>query len=228
MLVSKNAKICVTPNAKPKIYVTPNASQWNIGCVGSPGVGVHVGHVHFMLFVSNSPIPTLNSEDGSETYEGTELAEHINRYFAEIGAKLANDIITNNGINPSDGLYSGPLNMNSDNITNSAITIDELQAVLKHIDINKSSAITNIMTRVLVHAYKNQLQRIVKMYNGSLTLCTFPDKWKKAIVVPLPKVNNPKTISELRPISLLPFPGKLMEIIISQRLKRFLNINDVL
>ena len=26
MLVSKNAKICVTPNAKPKIYVTPNAN----------------------------------------------------------------------------------------------------------------------------------------------------------------------------------------------------------
>ena len=24
----------------------PNASQWNIGCVGSPGVGAHVGHVH--------------------------------------------------------------------------------------------------------------------------------------------------------------------------------------
>ena len=32
MLVSKNAKICVNPNAKPKICVTPNANQWNIGC----------------------------------------------------------------------------------------------------------------------------------------------------------------------------------------------------
>ena len=29
-----------------------NASQWNIGCFGSSGVGAHVGHVHFMLFVS--------------------------------------------------------------------------------------------------------------------------------------------------------------------------------
>ena len=40
MLVSKNAKICITPNAKHKICVTPTqnpkASQWNIGCVGSP------------------------------------------------------------------------------------------------------------------------------------------------------------------------------------------------
>ena len=55
MLVSKNAKICVSPNANSKICVTPtqttNASQWNIVCVGSPGVGSRVGHVHFIFFV---------------------------------------------------------------------------------------------------------------------------------------------------------------------------------
>ena len=32
----------------------PNASQWNIGCVGSPGIGAWVWHVHFMLFGSIS------------------------------------------------------------------------------------------------------------------------------------------------------------------------------
>ena len=44
MLVSKNAKIGVTPNAKPLMR------QWNIGCVGS--LIFDVGHVHFMLFVT--------------------------------------------------------------------------------------------------------------------------------------------------------------------------------
>ena len=58
MLVSKNAKICVTPNAKSKICVTLNANLqrkpvvYTIDCVGSPGVGAPVGHVHFMLFTS--------------------------------------------------------------------------------------------------------------------------------------------------------------------------------
>ena len=32
----------------------PNAWRWNIGCVGSPWIGAHVGHLHFMLFVSIS------------------------------------------------------------------------------------------------------------------------------------------------------------------------------
>ena len=34
--------------------LNPNAGRWNIGWVGSPGVAAHVGHVHFMLFVSIS------------------------------------------------------------------------------------------------------------------------------------------------------------------------------
>ena len=51
MLVSKNAKICLTSNAKHKIFVSPNASQWNIGCIGFPTQNLRVGHVHFMMFV---------------------------------------------------------------------------------------------------------------------------------------------------------------------------------
>ena len=30
---------------------TPDASQWNIGCVGSLALGLCVGHVHFIFFV---------------------------------------------------------------------------------------------------------------------------------------------------------------------------------
>ena len=58
MLVSKNPKICVTPNMNAKICVTPtptpNPSRWNIRGVWSPTRGAGVGHVHFMLFVSIS------------------------------------------------------------------------------------------------------------------------------------------------------------------------------
>ena len=57
MLVSKNAKICITPNAKPKICITPNAIphreqvEFRQGCVRSPSVGARVGHVHSIFFV---------------------------------------------------------------------------------------------------------------------------------------------------------------------------------
>ena len=55
MLVSKNANICVTPTQTLKFAspptTTPNASQWNKGCVGSPMQNFPVGSVHFIFCV---------------------------------------------------------------------------------------------------------------------------------------------------------------------------------
>ena len=49
-------KTCVEPKFTQCDHLStqcdPNASRWNIGCVGSPGVGACVVHVDFMLFVS--------------------------------------------------------------------------------------------------------------------------------------------------------------------------------
>ena len=47
--------------------------------------------------------------------------------------------------------------------------------------------------------------------NQSIISGIFPEAWKLATVIPLPKVNNPSGVSDYRPISLLPLPGKLLE-----------------
>ena len=56
MLVSEKTqkiKFVFVPTQKKKIAFVPtqnpNASQWNIGCVGSLALGLCVGHVHFMF-----------------------------------------------------------------------------------------------------------------------------------------------------------------------------------
>ena len=66
------------------------------------------------------------------------------------------------------------------------------------------------------------------MYNLSLLHAHFPQAWKTTIVVPLPKTANPIAASDLRPISLIPLPGKILEHLISNRLKTFLSNNDIL
>ena len=73
----------------------------------------------------------LHSEDGEKSYEGTELAVHINNYFAEIGSKLANDIKDLCGIVPEQGFINGSLNNGSDYITNNEITTIDLERFFK-------------------------------------------------------------------------------------------------
>ena len=47
--------------------------------------------------------------------------------------------------------------------------------------------------------------------NHSLKTGIFPDAYKKAEIVPIPKVNPPQSLSDLRPISKTPIGGKMIE-----------------
>ena len=64
--------------------------------------------------------------------------------------------------------------------------------------------------------------------NKSIELHKFPDEWKKATVIPLPKINNPKQVSNFRPISLLPLPGKIIEKLLHSQLINHLENNSLL
>ena len=47
--------------------------------------------------------------------------------------------------------------------------------------------------------------------NCSLKTRKFPDQYKKAVIVPIPKINPPRSLSDLRPISKTSIGGKIIE-----------------
>ena len=61
------------------------------------------------------------------------------------------------------------------------------------------------------------------MYNFSIQTNTFPDDWKKALVIPIPKTGNLTDVQNYRPISLLPLPGKILEKLIHKQISDHLN-----
>ena len=54
------------------------------------------------------------------------------------------------------------------------------------------------------------------LFNTVLTESTFPDEWKLAKTLPIPKTNN-----EFRPIAILPFLSKVMENIIARQINSY-------
>ena len=66
------------------------------------------------------------------------------------------------------------------------------------------------------------------MYNLSFRKMTFPDKWKMANIIPLQKTGDTTDVNNLRPVSLLPLPGKIAERIIHTRMYSFLENNNLL
>ncbi|KAJ1198999.1 hypothetical protein NDU88_002837 [Pleurodeles waltl] len=69
-----------------------------------------------------------------------------------------------------------------------------------------------------------------KAINISFETARFPDSWKHAEINTLlkkPKA-DPKALKNFRPISLLPFPAKVIEKIINTQLTRYLEDNNIL
>ncbi|XP_050342349.1 serine/arginine repetitive matrix protein 2-like [Nymphalis io] len=69
---------------------------------------------------------------------------------------------------------------------------------------------------------------ITCIFNNSINSCTFPDSWKDAQIIPLPKKNNPSSYGDYRPISILPFLSKVLERLVHQQLNLFLSSYNLL
>ena len=69
---------------------------------------------------------------------------------------------------------------------------------------------------------------ITYIINNIIVSCTFPCRWKLALIKPLPKVNNPLSPSDFRPISLLPAFSKIIEKVLGSQMQNYFNKNKLL
>ena len=174
----------------------------------------------------NEDIQELHDEITSEVFGGERLNDHINDYFANIGPLLAAKCTP--GPTP-DVVHDHNVHANIEwNFNRTPFTEEEVHIVCKSIDVNKSSALTNIKTMVLKDAFLSRILELVWLFNCSMQYSIFPDSWKLSSIVPLPKVSNPKLASELRPVALTPLPGKIMEKLMCSRLQLWLDNNKLL
>ena len=66
------------------------------------------------------------------------------------------------------------------------------------------------------------------MYNLSFAKGIFPNDWKITNVIPLKKVGDHTDVNNLRPVSLLPLPGKLAERLMHTHISDFVETNGLI
>ena len=64
---------------------------------------------------------------------------------------------------------------------------------------------------MLKHTIHSITPNVIKLFNLSLQSGIFPDDWKFARIVPIPKSGDPTNPFNYRPISILPLLNKLLE-----------------
>ncbi|KAG7310994.1 hypothetical protein JYU34_003847 [Plutella xylostella] len=93
---------------------------------------------------------------------------------------------------------------------------------------SKAVGIDDIGARMIVSILDVILPHITNLMNYSLLCSSFPSLWKKAFILPLPKVPNPTSLSQFRPISILPFLSKVLERLVFEQLSSYLSNNQLL
>lgn len=125
----------------------------------------------------------------------------------------------------SGGLASGTNNATHENFTNS----EEILAIIESLNNKKSSgpdAVPNFILKKLKPFFSKFLTIIL---NHCINNCYFPNYWKNANIVPIPKPGKPSdTVTGYRPISMLSNISKIMEKCLHGRINKHLIENNIL
>ncbi|MEL7308530.1 MAG: reverse transcriptase family protein, partial [Pseudomonadota bacterium] len=115
-----------------------------------------------------------------------------------------------NNFQPSETISLSALLDKKDNITSVPphVLVYEVYHLLKKIDSKKTSP--DIPTRLYKEAAHLLAEPFTALFNQSLKNGIIPTKWKRTAVLPIPKCSRP-SLNDLRQISLLPIPFKILE-----------------
>ena len=93
---------------------------------------------------------------------------------------------------------------------------------LLEIPTTKSSGMADLNADFLVKAIRFLLTEFTHIYNIIIEKGIFPDEWEIVTVTPIPKIPHPQKCGDLRPISILPLPGRVLEKIICSKMTKHL------
>ena len=126
------------------------------------------------------------------------IAESFNKYFTQIGPKLAKDIGT------STKSFNEYIKKHDTTQPEKVISVNELKDAFFSLKINKSTGYDDISFNVVKKCFGVLHKPLLHIFNLSLQTGIYPDKLKIARVTPLLKGGENYELRNYRPISVLP------------------------
>ena len=172
----------------------------------------------------NSSRQDILLKDGNKKIDRDKVAHFINDYFINIGR---NDMLRDStDFDAGDSMGDPELTQQEWSLEK--FTETEVFKVVQNINVSKSSGMENISSFVVKEVFTILIAEITHLFNLSVECSAFPEAWKDALVIPIPKAGNLSKVQNYRPISLLPLPGKLLEKLVHKQLSGYLENIDYL
>ena len=157
-----------------------------------------------LLTKQPSSIPVLRDSQQRAVHDDVEKATLLNDFFSSCFNDAQEPLDTSDYLEldqPDPGLCPDWLLCNE----------DEILEMLLSLDTTKSSGPDGISATMLKQTAASIAPGITEFLNTSIRTGKFPTAWKTSSVVPIPKGSDHTSVSNYRPISLLPILSKLLE-----------------
>lgn len=169
----------------------------------------------------------LNRADGSVAETKKEIADEI---AGRLAFNSSSEHYSHNFLRAKQRAENTQLNFTSTNAEyyNIPFTLEELSACLSSSS-NTAPGPDKISYQIIRHLPRESLAVLLQIFNEIWSTQTFPDSWRLATVVPIPKPGKDLSdASNYRPISLTSCLCKLMEKMVNKRLMWYLEKNKCL
>ena len=148
--------------------------------------------------------------------------ESINQHFLTIAHKTTGDL---------PFLSTSPLSYISvSDVPAMMLAEVDVGEVYRHIcdlNIHKAVGVDNISTKFIKASPGGMAVLLTRLINKSITSHTFPDTWKNAVVVPVQKSTQSSSLSNFRPISILPVFSKVLERVVYDQIVNHFTIHNL-
>ena len=158
----------------------------------------------------------------SETTDKHTIANGFNNFFVNIGNNLAKKI-PKTRMDPVSYIKD----TNPHSIFLKPVDENEVQRIIFNLK-NASAGIDGIHSNVIKRTFHSYLVPLSHVLNLSIIQGFFPDSLKLAKVVPLYKSGDTASLSNYRPVSVLPLFSKILERLLYNRILDFITKHKVL
>ena len=162
---------------------------------------------------------TINKVD---VYNKPKIVDAFNDFFTNIGQNLASQIPK------SSKTFETYMNKVNVIIDSKPLPINELKDELFSLKINKSSGVDDVNFNIIKKCFGVLCEPLTYLFQLSLEKGVFPDDLKIAKVTLIYKAGDNSDVSNYRPISLSPCFSKILELLMFNRLSKYLKENNIL
>ena len=152
------------------------------------------------------------SHNGTMLRDSVEIANSFNQCFIDIGPSLANQIDSNRHF-PD---YLRTLSVNQ--LALRSIDENTISQVIEHLKNKSSPGVDGISNNVIKMARCELVKPLTKITNQMLQTGIFPEQPKISKVFPLHKANDKMSLTNYRPIALLPSISKIFQCVLLEQL----------